>query len=101
METRPTGVLSAGAAAAPARTLLDVLRDTCARHPEASALDDGLGALSYRELMAQVIATAARLHLAGVRSSGSSRLAQPMFRSMPTTRRNAPTWSLGRPPSAV
>jgi amino acid adenylation domain-containing protein len=67
MENRPTGVLSASAFAAPPRTLLDVLRDTSARHPEASALDDGLGALSYRELMAQVIATAARLHLAGVR----------------------------------
>ena len=54
--------------AAPApRTLLDVLRETARRTPEASALDDGSGALSYRELMARVGRTAARLHEAGVR----------------------------------
>ncbi|NLP82676.1 amino acid adenylation domain-containing protein [Microbacterium sp. CFH 90308] len=50
-----------------ARTLIDILRDTTARHPEASALDDGSGALSYRDLMARVGRTAARLHEAGVR----------------------------------
>lgn len=61
-----TGVLSAVALAAPPRTLLDILRETTARHPEASALDDGRGALSYRELMARVIAAAARLQAAGV-----------------------------------
>ena len=61
-----TGVLSAVALAAPPRTLLDILRETTLRHPEASALDDGHGALSYRELMARVIAAAARLQLAGV-----------------------------------
>ncbi|MCI2957026.1 amino acid adenylation domain-containing protein [Agromyces atrinae] len=49
------------------RTLLDILRETAARHPESSAIDDGAGALSYRELMARVIRTAARLHEAGVR----------------------------------
>ncbi|KAA9085342.1 Pls/PosA family non-ribosomal peptide synthetase [Microbacterium radiodurans] len=50
----------------PERTLLDVLRATAARHPEASALDDGSGALSYRELMARVGRLATRLHEAGV-----------------------------------
>ena len=56
------------AAQAPApRTLIDILRATTARIPEASALDDGSGALSYRELMARVGQTAARLHEAGVR----------------------------------
>lgn len=50
------------------RTLLDVLRDTVRRHPEASAIDDGSGALSYRELAARVAATAARLREAGVRT---------------------------------
>jgi len=49
------------------RTLLDILRATTARVPEASALDDGSTALSYRELMARVARTAARLHEAGVR----------------------------------
>jgi len=61
------GVLSAGALASAPRTLLDILRQTTARHPEASALDDGAGALSYRELMARVIRVAARLNAAGVR----------------------------------
>ncbi|PZQ91911.1 MAG: amino acid adenylation protein [Leifsonia xyli] len=60
------GLLLAGAAAAEPRTLLDVLRTSTLAHPDASALDDGDGALSYRELMARVIATAARLRVAGV-----------------------------------
>jgi non-ribosomal peptide synthetase-like protein len=68
---RPAPILQPGLdrrAHAPAeRTLLDVLRTTTARHPEASAIDDGSGALSYRELMARVGRTAARLHEAGVR----------------------------------
>lgn len=54
--------------AAPApRTLIDILAQITARHPEASAIDDGSGALSYRELLARVWKTAARLHAAGVR----------------------------------
>ena len=61
------GLLSARERAAEPRTLLEILQATTAAHPEASALDDGAGALSYRELMARVIATAARLHVAGVR----------------------------------
>ena len=54
-------------AAPPARTLIDILTDVAARHPEASAIDDGSGALSYRELLARVWRTAAALHDAGVR----------------------------------
>ncbi|MGZ0713052.1 Pls/PosA family non-ribosomal peptide synthetase (plasmid) [Coraliomargarita sp. W4R53] len=50
-----------------ARTLVDILRETTRQHPEASALDDGSGALSYRELMARVGQTAAALNEAGVR----------------------------------
>ncbi|MEO8093325.1 MAG: AMP-binding protein, partial [Pseudolysinimonas sp.] len=61
------GVLAAGDRAAAPRTLIDILRDTASRHPDASALDDGAGALSYRELLARVIRTADRLHAAGVR----------------------------------
>ncbi|KRC47023.1 amino acid adenylation protein [Leifsonia sp. Root227] len=62
-----TGILARGAFAAEPRTLLDVLRATAAAHPDASALEDGRGALSYRELMAAVVRVAARLTLAGVR----------------------------------
>ena len=61
------GILDRSALAAPPRTLLDVLRETTRRHPDASALQDSGGALSYRELMARVVRTAARLHEAGVR----------------------------------
>ena len=61
------GVLDREGAAPPARTLVDILRETTARSPEASALDDGSGALSYREFMVLVDRTAARLHDAGVR----------------------------------
>ncbi|GAA1966189.1 Pls/PosA family non-ribosomal peptide synthetase [Microbacterium deminutum] len=61
------GVLDREAAAPPSRTLVDILRESAARHPQASAIDDGSGALSYRELMSLVDRTAARLHDAGVR----------------------------------
>lgn len=54
-------------AAAPPRTLLDILSEVSARHPEASAIDDGSGALSYRELLARVWRTAGALQAAGVR----------------------------------
>ncbi|CAN5280442.1 hypothetical protein BH11ACT3_BH11ACT3_18280 [soil metagenome] len=61
------GVLRAADRAPAPRTLFDILRETTTRHPDASALDDGSGALSYRELMARVIRVAARLRTAGVR----------------------------------
>ncbi|MEV4775766.1 Pls/PosA family non-ribosomal peptide synthetase [Microbacterium sp. LWH12-1.2] len=54
--------------AAPApRTLIDVLRETARRFPEASALEDAAGALSYSELLASVWRTATRLSVQGVR----------------------------------
>ncbi|RGE23817.1 Pls/PosA family non-ribosomal peptide synthetase [Leucobacter sp. wl10] len=62
---------------------MDILRATAARHPDASAIDDGSGALSYTELLAAVEAGAAELREAGVRrgdrvgvriDSGSQRL---------------------------
>jgi non-ribosomal peptide synthetase-like protein len=62
----PQGLLIARPEAAEPRTLLDILRESTQRYPDASALDDADGAISYRELMARVIATAARLRLAGV-----------------------------------
>lgn len=61
------GVLSRRDEATPPRTLVDILRETTQRFPEASALEDAAGALSYRELMARVVRSAARLHAAGVR----------------------------------
>lgn len=66
MDDSPRAVLGRADAAAPARTLLDVLRATARAFPEASAIDDGSGALSYRELLARVGATAARLHEAEI-----------------------------------
>ena len=44
------GLLRGSARTPQARTLVDVLRATVAAHPEASALEDASGALSYREL---------------------------------------------------
>ncbi|MEV7693258.1 Pls/PosA family non-ribosomal peptide synthetase [Microbacterium sp. NPDC089189] len=66
MHHDPQTPLDRGAQTPAARTLVDILHDTAARHPEASALDDGSGALSYRELMREVSRTAARLIEAGV-----------------------------------
>ncbi|MGP5300557.1 Pls/PosA family non-ribosomal peptide synthetase [Corynebacterium variabile] len=59
--------LTRGALAAPPRTLIDILRATAQDHPEASAIDDGSGALSYTELLDAVEAKAAVLRSAGVR----------------------------------
>ncbi|WP_158864122.1 Pls/PosA family non-ribosomal peptide synthetase [Leifsonia sp. AG29] len=52
--------------AAPPRTLIDVLAESAARHPLASALEDADGALSYRELLSRVNALAARLRQSGI-----------------------------------
>jgi non-ribosomal peptide synthetase-like protein len=48
------------------RTLIDILRDTAARFPDASAIEDAAGAISYAELIARINVTAARLHEQGV-----------------------------------
>lgn len=75
--------LMRGQLAAPERTLVDILRATAAAHPDASALDDGSGALSYAELLDACDRQAAELRAAGVRrgdrigvrvDSGSKRL---------------------------
>ncbi|MFZ4894545.1 Pls/PosA family non-ribosomal peptide synthetase [Plantibacter sp. Mn2098] len=63
--SRP-GLLLGSERTPPVRTLLDILRASVAAHPEASALEDAAGALSYREMMVRVDAIAARLVLAGV-----------------------------------
>ena len=60
--------LDRSAEAPPPRTLIDILRETTARHPEASAIEDADGALSYAELLASVWRTAALLHAQGVRA---------------------------------
>lgn len=52
--------------APPERTLLDILQETAAKYPDASALDDGRRSLSYAQLMAEVRAVGRRLHLAGL-----------------------------------
>lgn len=65
--TDSPGLMSRSALAPSPRTLLDIVRETTATAPDASAIEDDRGALSYRELMAQVNLIAARLHAAGVR----------------------------------
>ena len=52
--------------AAPERTLIDILRATAVTHPDASAIDAGAGALSYRELVVAVEARAGGLRASGV-----------------------------------
>ncbi|WP_249353900.1 Pls/PosA family non-ribosomal peptide synthetase [Microbacterium sp. 2FI] len=59
--------LDRSSAATERRTLIDILRESARRYPEASALEDAAGALSYAELLARVWRTAARLVDQGVR----------------------------------
>lgn len=54
------------AAAAPPRTLIDVLQATVARHPDAPALDTGTETLTYREVWAEVLRRARRLTGQGI-----------------------------------
>lgn len=50
------------------RTLIDILRASAEAHPEASAIDDGSGALSYEELIAAVEEMAHELRRQGVKA---------------------------------
>ena len=53
--------LRGGPLAPPERTLVDILIATAQRFPEEPALDDGIGVLSYRDLLAHVDALAEQL----------------------------------------
>jgi len=66
IEAPETGLLLSGNRAPEPRTLVDILRATAAAHPQSSALADGNGSLSYRELLRAVNTSAARLVEAGV-----------------------------------
>ena len=61
------GILESRDLAAPPRTLLDVLRATASQHPDAVALEDPAGAVSYRRLVALVSQRAEQVVIAGVR----------------------------------
>nr|WP_241983347.1 Pls/PosA family non-ribosomal peptide synthetase [Cryobacterium tagatosivorans] len=60
-------VLEAGARRPPARTLIDILMATSVLNPDALALEDADGAISYRRLVRLVSEQAARLSRDGVR----------------------------------
>ena len=60
-------VLSAGHLATPTRTLADILVHTAVQHPDALALEDAEGTISYRGLLRRVQTQASALSLAGVR----------------------------------
>ncbi|MGO4300159.1 Pls/PosA family non-ribosomal peptide synthetase [Leifsonia sp. RAF41] len=64
-------MLLRGDAAPAARTLIDILSESARRYPDASALEDAAGALSYRELLARAGAGAARLRESGIRRGDS------------------------------
>jgi non-ribosomal peptide synthetase-like protein len=51
----------------PPRTLIDILRETATRFPDASAIEDAAGSLSYAELLSRVDRGATRLREHGVR----------------------------------
>ncbi|WP_406690066.1 amino acid adenylation domain-containing protein [Saccharopolyspora sp. ID03-671] len=48
------------------RTLIDVLHATARRHPDAAAIDDGTGALTYRRLTGEIEAVRRRLADSGI-----------------------------------
>ncbi|MEU4495364.1 Pls/PosA family non-ribosomal peptide synthetase [Streptomyces sp. NPDC023998] len=66
LDEAPAPALFAAGAAAPERTLLDILDETARRHPDAAAVDDGTAPLSYRTLLAEVEALRLRLADAGI-----------------------------------
>ena len=62
-----SGILESRDLAAPPRTLVDVLRTTASLHPDAVALEDPAGAVSYRRLVTLVSQRADQLVASGVR----------------------------------
>ncbi|MGW0181323.1 Pls/PosA family non-ribosomal peptide synthetase [Nocardia sp. NPDC003345] len=60
-------VLRCAGAAPPARTLVDILAETAAAHPDAPALATSDRTLTYTELLAEIDATVRALAAAGVR----------------------------------
>ncbi|MFT2817870.1 Pls/PosA family non-ribosomal peptide synthetase [Leifsonia sp. A12D58] len=64
--THAPGLMLAGDRAPSPRTLIDILRDSAEANPQASALIDADGSLSYRQLMRHVTAQTAALVAAGV-----------------------------------
>ena len=63
----PQPMLDGGARATPARTLIDIFRESAVRHPDALALEDPQGGISYRRLELLVAEKAAELTRLGVR----------------------------------
>ncbi len=61
------GLLLGSERTPPPRTLVDILRDSAARHPESAALADANGSISYRGLVRLVSQAAVALSIAGVR----------------------------------
>ncbi|MGB6149468.1 MAG: AMP-binding protein, partial [Mycolicibacter algericus] len=61
----PTQYLRASSAPEP-RTLIDVLQETAARHPDAAAIDDGEVVLTYGELIADIEESVAWLAARGL-----------------------------------
>lgn len=66
LDEAPAPALFTAGAAAPERTLLDILDETARRHPDASAVDDGAAPLTYREMLAEVQTMRLRLTAAGI-----------------------------------
>lgn len=66
LDEAPAPALFTAGAAAPERTLLDILDETARRHPDAPAVDDGAAPLTYRELLADVETMRLRLAAAGI-----------------------------------
>ena len=65
--TAQSSVVDRREQAAAARTLLDILVATASRYPDSAAIDDPAGTITYRELLGEVRASAARLAASGVR----------------------------------
>ncbi|WP_351223787.1 Pls/PosA family non-ribosomal peptide synthetase [Streptomyces sp. NPDC002133] len=62
----PAPALFAAGGAPAERTLLDILDETARRHPDAQAVDDGVGPLTYRALLYEVETLRLRLAGAGI-----------------------------------
>ena len=62
----PAQYLRSSQAPAP-RTLLDILRATAEAYPDAPAIDDGRGVITYSELLSEVLTTAEWLASRGIR----------------------------------
>src|ERR1700722_7470774 len=99
-ELVPAQYLLSPRAAGP-RTLIDILYDTAARHPESAAIDDGTVQLTYSELISDIEVSVAWLAARGIGRGDRSGIRMPSKVPCRLSRSAAPFGPTPRAPGSL